>query len=171
MWEYNYNYLSHHGVKGQKWGDRNYQYEDGSLTPEGRVHYGYGKGNKKSLKETVKNKFNKAKKSAKEAIQKHKDSEMSNRISSAMDVLKNGDTDWMGRPISDDDSVKELKNRGKAALERLLYNKDQIEDRKLKRMWQKDDEEWNKHVNEEKEKIDKIRQDDEEWVKRALQQR
>ena len=36
------NYLSHHGVKGQKWGERKYQYEDGSLTAEGRRHYGYG---------------------------------------------------------------------------------------------------------------------------------
>jgi len=35
-------YLMHHGVKGQKWGNRQYQYEDGSLTPLGRVHYGYG---------------------------------------------------------------------------------------------------------------------------------
>lgn len=34
------NYLIHYGVFGQKWGKRNYQYEDGSLTPEGRVHYG-----------------------------------------------------------------------------------------------------------------------------------
>lgn len=28
--------LYHHGVKGQKWGVRRYQYADGSLTPEGR---------------------------------------------------------------------------------------------------------------------------------------
>lgn len=34
--------LYHHGVKGQKYGIRNYQYKDGSLTPEGRVHYGVG---------------------------------------------------------------------------------------------------------------------------------
>lgn len=34
--------LCHHGVEGQKWGNRKYQYEDGSLTPEGRIHYGVG---------------------------------------------------------------------------------------------------------------------------------
>ena len=34
--------LYHHGVKGQKWGVRNYQNPDGSLTPAGRLHYGYG---------------------------------------------------------------------------------------------------------------------------------
>ena len=35
-------YLMHHGVKGQKWGLRQWQNEDGSLTPAGREHYGYG---------------------------------------------------------------------------------------------------------------------------------
>lgn len=34
--------LYHHGIKGQKWGIRRYQNEDGSLTSEGRRHYGYG---------------------------------------------------------------------------------------------------------------------------------
>lgn len=33
-------YLAHHGVKGQKWGERKYQYKDGSLTPAGRKRYG-----------------------------------------------------------------------------------------------------------------------------------
>ena len=32
--------LYHHGVKGQKWGVRRYQNEDGSLTAEGRDKYG-----------------------------------------------------------------------------------------------------------------------------------
>ena len=42
MWNWNdgTDYLMHHGIKGQKWGVRNYQYEDGSLTPEGMVRYG-----------------------------------------------------------------------------------------------------------------------------------
>lgn len=35
------NYLIHHGIKGQKKGIRRFQYEDGSLTPEGRARYGY----------------------------------------------------------------------------------------------------------------------------------
>ena len=36
------NELFHHGVKNQRWGERRWQYEDGSLTPEGRIHYGVG---------------------------------------------------------------------------------------------------------------------------------
>ena len=34
-----YNSIYHHGIKGQKWGRRRYQNEDGSLTPEGRARY------------------------------------------------------------------------------------------------------------------------------------
>lgn len=32
-------YLEHHGIKGQKWGVRRYQNEDGSLTEEGKIRY------------------------------------------------------------------------------------------------------------------------------------
>ena len=34
-------YLAHHGIKGQKWGIRRFQNEDGSLTAEGKQRYGY----------------------------------------------------------------------------------------------------------------------------------
>lgn len=40
----NESYLAHYGVVGQKHGKRRYQYEDGSLTPLGRIHYGIGQG-------------------------------------------------------------------------------------------------------------------------------
>lgn len=43
-------YIMHYGTKGQRWGDRKYQYEDGSLTPEGKIHYGVGEGRKSSGK-------------------------------------------------------------------------------------------------------------------------
>lgn len=35
-------YLMHHGIEGQKWGVRRWQNKDGSLTPEGKIHYGIG---------------------------------------------------------------------------------------------------------------------------------
>jgi hypothetical protein len=46
--------LFHSGTKGMKWGKRLYQYEDGSLTPLGRSHYGVGpsRGIKKSASKT-----------------------------------------------------------------------------------------------------------------------
>ena len=36
----NTDFIEHHGIKGQKWGVRRYQNEDGSLTPEGEERYG-----------------------------------------------------------------------------------------------------------------------------------
>lgn len=34
-----YEYIAHHGIKGQRWGFRRFQNPDGSLTPEGRARY------------------------------------------------------------------------------------------------------------------------------------
>lgn len=43
MWQYNYtpepDELFHHGIKGQKWGKRRFQNNDGSLTPAGKARY------------------------------------------------------------------------------------------------------------------------------------
>lgn len=38
MWNYSTE-LYHHGILGQKWGVRRFQYKDGSLTPEGKKKY------------------------------------------------------------------------------------------------------------------------------------
>lgn len=40
--DFDENYIEHHGVKGQRWGERKFQYKDGSLTALGRQHYGIG---------------------------------------------------------------------------------------------------------------------------------
>lgn len=41
MWKWNdgTDYLMHHGIKGQKWGIRRFQNEDGTLTPAGKERY------------------------------------------------------------------------------------------------------------------------------------
>lgn len=57
-------YLEHFGVRGQKWGQRNYQNLDGSLTQAGREHYGVGKRLMKALKD------HKVKKQRKAALDK-----------------------------------------------------------------------------------------------------
>ncbi len=38
--------LEHHGVLGMHRGERRWQYENGSLTPAGRIHYGVGQARK-----------------------------------------------------------------------------------------------------------------------------
>lgn len=43
VWSYG-NELEHHGIKGQRWGVRRYQNEDGTLTPEGKERYTYTTG-------------------------------------------------------------------------------------------------------------------------------
>lgn len=55
MYDYTYysSVLVHHGIKGQKHGERRYQNPDGSLTPAGRERYGVGK-KKSSLAANVK---------------------------------------------------------------------------------------------------------------------
>ena len=46
MWTYNYtdydnDFLAHYGIRGQRRGVRRFQNEDGSLTPAGKIRYGY----------------------------------------------------------------------------------------------------------------------------------
>ena len=45
--------LYHHGIKGQKWGIRRYQNEDGTLTSEGKKRYGKGLGEYANRKEGI----------------------------------------------------------------------------------------------------------------------
>ena len=55
MWQYNYsNELYHHGIKGQKWGVRRFQYDDRSLTNAGRKRYDDGNENRPKAKPVMK---------------------------------------------------------------------------------------------------------------------
>ena len=71
--------LYHFGVKGQKHGVRQYQNKDGSLTPEGYIHYGYGKRNKKTGELIIKDKYKKKLEKRQQWIDKKYDKYVENR--------------------------------------------------------------------------------------------
>ena len=50
------NELYHNGIKGQRWGFRRFQNEDGSLTPEGRLRYHIGEEKRKAKLQIAKDK-------------------------------------------------------------------------------------------------------------------
>lgn len=64
--------LSHHGIIGQKWGIRRYQYKDGSLTDEGRKRYGSPKSNISKWSIRAKNAISDVKQSYKESSEAKK---------------------------------------------------------------------------------------------------
>lgn len=88
-------YLEHHGILGQKWGQRRWQNEDGSLTPAGYEHYGYGSPDgKKEAKKLYKNtkelsKLNQYTRSRMNGIPFYKDPGTSARKTDAEDRVKN----------------------------------------------------------------------------------
>lgn len=57
--------LYHWGIKGQKWGVRNYQNADGSLTSAGRLRYGVGSAVRGGVFNSSNTAYSKAKKLAK----------------------------------------------------------------------------------------------------------
>lgn len=62
-------FLMHFRTRGSKNGIRRWQYEDGSLTPEGYIHYGIGQGNKYAKKaEKYEKKSEKLEKKASKAL-------------------------------------------------------------------------------------------------------
>lgn len=56
-----YDEIKHHGIKGQKWGVRRYQNEDGSLTAKGKQRYGTKENFEREYPQESKKKIKKAK--------------------------------------------------------------------------------------------------------------
>lgn len=61
--------LEHHGTKGMKWGERRYQYKDGSLTPAGKKRYAKDVARLKAKNEKLDNKL-RAKKAQEAALKR-----------------------------------------------------------------------------------------------------
>ena len=85
MWEYKYpitsDELYHHGTKNMKWGQRLYQYKDGSLTPLGRLRYGKkGPEKESSSSESSDSKSIKTSKLTKKKLKDMSDEEIQARI-------------------------------------------------------------------------------------------
>lgn len=70
------NYLQHFGVKGMKWGVRRYQNKDGTLTPNGKKHYGSGLANQNNPE--VHDDY--ARRHSKKSISQMSDAELRDRI-------------------------------------------------------------------------------------------
>lgn len=111
--------IVHYGVKGQKHGVRRYQYEDMSLTPEGRVHYNVGPPRKSTL-EKLDAKI--AKQKEKNEIAKKK-AELKQLKSGKIDPRFMSD-DELAKAINryrNEDTFKSLQNNAdKSALRRSL---------------------------------------------------
>ena len=148
-------HLEHHGVKGQHWGERRYQNLDGSLTPLGREHYGYGKarGNASVNKEFVKSKLqyvdkelSKYKKQQETPKYQKKNAE-AQKLQSELDKLK---------PQTDKIRDKKLfKDKNPNVLEQLKINKEAKLQAKLDKR--------NKYLNAINEKVDSLNQRQEHY--------
>ena len=81
--------IEHHGVKGQKWGVRRYQYENGLLTPEGRRRLGFDPKGGLQTKRQFKKALNRADDLlADTAYSKHKAQTKYDKVSSKAEKLK-----------------------------------------------------------------------------------
>lgn len=98
MYDYTYysNVLVHHGIKGQKHGERRYQNPDGSLTPAGRERYGVGK-KKSSLAANVKkaaSDFTKGVKKTGKGVKKVADKRKAAKLKAEQEKIKAERESW-----------------------------------------------------------------------------
>ena len=119
-------YLAHHGIKGQKWGIRRYQNEDGSLTKLGRQRRGISD---KSVQEKIKDKVSKRKE---EKAAKAKESEAEKHEALKEHVRKHPSRLYKYRTEFSDDEIRDLTN--KIRTDTALKD---IRDAEIQRGWNK----------------------------------
>ena len=112
--------LMHHGIKGQKWGIRKYQNEDGSLTPEGMRRYGVDSEGNMS-KEGMIRRYRDAKKAMRKSTsagERFKD-DWKNFMN-----LRNVDTndERIKKEFGDNKNYEEARNLGKIADSKKMKN-------------------------------------------------
>lgn len=99
--------LAHYGVSGMHWYERRYQNKDGSLTPEGRIHYGYSSKPRHGFHRNSTDKNSKLSRSSLKTLNKIE------RLNELHDR------------IDDEQTYKNLVNRyGERGLERILKDVD-----------------------------------------------
>jgi len=108
----NNNYLVHYGIKGQKWGVRRFQNEDGTLTEEGKQHLGYdsnGQLKNRMSKKELRKKEKERKKNEIRSLVKNYQKEMNK----ASNMTDEADAQW-------EKVKKERKTLGKTKLSRTI---------------------------------------------------
>lgn len=121
--------LYHHGIKGQKWGVRRFQYADGSLTSAGQKRYNkierkFNKKIAKSEKEDAKVMALRAKNREKIASKYDKKIGRIQRDIRSYDDVKDGLKDTKGRQIFTADDVKNAVNALQSKIDKLSGKRD-----------------------------------------------
>lgn len=189
-------HLAHHGIKGQKWGVRRYQNDDGTLTPEGKKRYngrydadgGLTDKGYRNL-ESVSNRYNKAYKEYEHEFLfgnvhlSKKDISTGKKLSDKLETAIKAD----GHDISDfgnlngKDGVAKIKELSKKYLEEneanrfasvldKAYERDQQRKSKIERLKERKDSIGEKYTKAQKEFVDHMVKANPE-LKTALDQR
>lgn len=113
-------YLAHHGIKGQKWGQRKYQNADGSLTALGRVRYGVG-----TAKNAIRKKFKPTNVELNAQIRKQKSKNLNKQKRRQLRDLKKG---------IDEDASSSSTNKAKGQHKRFSEMSDEDIAKRIKRL-------------------------------------
>ena len=118
--------LAHYRTPGSKNGIRRWQNEDGSLTPEGRIHYGVGEARKKG--EGSEPKETKEKSSKSEETQKSKNSKIQNlKEHVKKNAILQETVDHLKIKYGSKDSLAKIKNKAELQQHRLERQQSKIE--------------------------------------------